>query len=80
MSTIFLCDIIFQTKELEVSNLKKYTVCQTVNNQTLDVICNRYNMCGWKEIDILGSINCPTEVIFEREGEGLPNYPSLSDI
>ena len=60
--------------------MKKYTVRQTVNNKTLDIICNRYEMCGWKEIDTLGSINHPTEVIFEWEGEGLPNYPSLSDI
>ena len=33
--------------------MKKYTVRQTVNNKTLDIICNRYEMCGWKEVKIV---------------------------
>ena len=60
--------------------MKKYTVRQTVNIKTLDKICERYEMCGWKEIDIIGTINHPQEVIFEWNGEGLPIYPSLSDL
>ena len=60
--------------------MKKHTVHQAVNNRTLDTICDRYVMCGWKEIDIICETNNPKEVVFEWEGEGLPEYPNLSDI
>lgn len=60
--------------------MKKYTTRQTVNIYTLDTICDRYIACGWKEVDIIGAINHPQEIIFEWDGEGIPKYPNLSDL
>ena len=60
--------------------MKKHITRQTVNIHTLDTICDRYIACGWDEVDIVGTVNHPQEVIFEWEGEGLPMYPNLSDL
>lgn len=60
--------------------MKKHITRQTVNIHTLDTICDRYIACGWEEVDIVGTVNHPQEVIFEWEGEGLPMYPNLSDL
>ena len=58
--------------------MEKHIVRQTVNLNNLDSICSRYEMCGWKEIDIIGTPNHPEDVVFEWIGSGLPKYPDLS--
>ena len=60
--------------------MKKYTVHQPVTNKNLDNICDRYIICGWKEVEIIGTLNNPQEIVFEWEGAGLPEYPNLSHL
>ncbi|MBE5867947.1 MAG: hypothetical protein E7293_03185 [Lachnospiraceae bacterium] len=60
--------------------MKKYIVHQTVTAETFDTICHRYAICGWKEIDVIGTLNHPQEIVFEWIGDGLPEYPNLSHL
>lgn len=60
--------------------MRTYIVEQTVTNSTFNTICERYAACGWHEKEIKGTTNNITSIVFEWSGEGLPEYPILSDI
>ena len=53
---------------------------QSVTNETIDKICDRYVACGWIEIDLDGFQNNVQSVTFQWTGDGIPTYPNINDL
>lgn len=60
--------------------MRTITYKQAVTNENIDKICDRFINCCWIEKEIIGTENNVQYVVFEWTGNGIPQYPNISDL
>ena len=55
-------------------------VCQSVTNETISIVRDRYNSLGWGEVRLLASGSNVTELCFKWCRDGQPKFPEVADL